>query len=52
MLKTTRNKEEKQTEPSKTLVPIIRNRTNIKTAWLIQHTALFAKIRPLGRFDI
>ena len=31
---------------------IFRNRTNIKTAWLIQHTALFAKIRPLGRFDV
>ncbi len=35
MLKTTRNKEEKQTEPSKTLVPIIRNRMNVygSTYW-------------------
>lgn len=46
MLKTTRNKEEKQTEPSKTLVPIIRNRVHIKTARLIQRTALFTEIRP------
>lgn len=47
MLKTTRNKEGKQTEPSKILVHIIRNRSSIKTARLIQHIALFAEIRPL-----
>lgn len=47
MLKTTRNTEGKQTEPSKTLVHIIRNRLHLKTARLIQHTALFTEIRPL-----
>ena len=32
---------------------IFRNRTNIKTAWLIQHTALFTEIRPIkDRFGV
>lgn len=35
MLKTTRKEEGKQTEPSKTLVHIIRNRLCLKTARLL-----------------
>ena len=46
MLKTTRNKEEKQTKPSKTLVPIIRNREYIKNGSAYSAYALFTEIRP------
>lgn len=43
MLKTTRNKEEKQTEPSKTLVPIIRNRIKLKDGSAFSRIALLRR---------
>ena len=47
MLKTTRNKEEKQAEPSKTLVPIIKNRIKLKDGSAFSRTKPYcADIRP------
>ena len=46
MLKTTRTKEKKQTKPSKTLVPIIRNRINLARLDLLGRKPYSADIRP------
>ena len=43
MLKTTRNKEKKQTKPSKTLVPIIRNRIKLKDGSAFSRIALLRR---------
>lgn len=48
MLKTTRNKEGKQTEPSKTLVPIIRNRIDVSGSTYWAQIAVFSRHPPNG----